>query len=597
MAETLLAVRDLRVSFAAPGREVAAVRGIDLDLHAHECLAVVGESGSGKSVTARALLGLAGPGATVRARQLSVAGTDLRGLTERQWRRVRGARIGLVSQDALTALDPLRTVGAEVAEALRNHERPSRPARAEKVLSLLTEVGLPEPALRAGQRPYELSGGQRQRALIASAIAAGPAVLVADEPTTALDVIGQAQLLELLAARRDAGTGLLLISHDLAVVARLADRIAVMYRGRIVEQGPAAALLAAPAHPYTRELLAAVPGTRPRGVRLSTRTGAAAAGGAACGYAPVCPLATDRCRTEEPPAAETGPGHTALCWRTAERLPAPPPLPVPRSAPVGEPVLEVCGLARSFGGRPAVREVSFTVGRGESLGVLGESGSGKSTVAAMVMGLLEPDAGTVTLLGTPWSGLPESRRRPLRDRLQLVHQDPLSAFDPRYSVQRIVGEALGATSPRAAARRREEITALLQRVGLDAGLLDRRPRQLSGGQRQRVALARALAPRPEVLVCDEPVSALDVSVQAQILDLFAEVRAELGLATVFISHDLGVIRHTCDRVIVLRAGTVVESGPVEDVFRAPAHPYTRELLAALPSPTASVRTEPTTTRS
>ncbi|HEX2314405.1 MAG TPA: ABC transporter ATP-binding protein [Thermomonospora sp.] len=587
-AEPLLVVEGLEVAFGSGRHRVRAVRGVDLTVRPGECLAVVGESGSGKSATARALLGLAGPGASVRAARLDLAGTDLTAVSRRGWREVRGGRIGLVPQDALASLDPLRTVGAEVGEALLNHRITDRRGRAARVVELLGRVHMPDPELRARQYPHQLSRGQRQRALIASALAAEPPLLIADEPTTALDVTVAAQVLDLLAENKSRGTAILLISHDLAVVARLADRIAVMHAGVVVEEGPAGTLLAAPAHPYTRELLAAVPTARVKGLRLSSPRDHAvedpAPGG--CAYAHRCPLANDRCRAEEPPLVPVG-ALGVRCLRVGEEPPAPPPRPRRAPADQGAVILEVTDVTKRFRGpdrrdHVAVEEVSFTLRAGETLGIVGESGSGKSTTANMVMGLLEPDAGEIRLLGRPWSHRPEAERREVRRHVQLVQQDPLGSFDPRYTVERIVGEGLGHPG-RGRARHRDRIVELLRLVRLDPALLDRRPAQLSGGQRQRVAIARALAPEPSVLVCDEPVSALDVSVQARILDLFADIQERLGLALLFISHDLGVIYHASDRMLVMRAGRVVEEGPVETVFRAPRHPYTRGLLTALPS--------------
>ncbi|PVC68606.1 ABC transporter ATP-binding protein [Streptomyces sp. CS081A] len=520
----LVTVEDLRISFGRGSRRTEVVHGVDLTLRAGECLALVGESGSGKTLTGRTLAGLTGPGATVTARTLDFDGRDLTALDERAWRRLRGAEIGLVLQDALVSLDPLRRVGAEIEESLANHGIGTRRDRPDRAVELLREVAVPAPERRARQFPHQLSGGQRQRALIASALAAGPRVLIADEPTTALDTTVQAQILDLLAARRHAGTALLLISHDLAAVARLADRIAVMRDGRIVESGPAAKVLAAPAHPYTRRLLDAVPDAR------AARRPSAGSGGA------------------------------------------------------GTEVLRADGLVKRYagpgGGTTALDGVSCVLHAGETLGVLGESGSGKSTLARIVLGLTEPDQGSVTLLGRPWSGAGERSRAALRGRIQLVQQDPLSSFDPRWTVERIVAEALGAGGRRAARRHRERVVELLGLVGMGPELLDRGPRGLSGGQRQRVAVARALAPEPDVLVCDEPVSALDVSVQAQVLEVFERVREQLGVALLFISHDLGVVRRVSDRVAVMRAGGVVETGPSEQVFTRPEHPWTRELLGA-----------------
>ncbi|GAA1838435.1 ABC transporter ATP-binding protein [Pseudonocardia ailaonensis] len=593
--DALLDVRDLAVRFPTRNGPIVAVREVSLTLRAGECLAIVGESGSGKSVTARSLLGLAGPTATIEATGMTFEGQHLLSLGEREWRRLRGARIGFVLQDALTSLDPLRRIEDEVAEPLDLHADLGRRERAERVRSLLSDVGIPDPEVRARQYPHELSGGLRQRALIASAIAAGPSLVVADEPTTALDVTIQAQVLDLLAAQRDAGTAILLISHDLTVVARMADHVAVMYAGVVVEEGPAEAILQDPVHPYTRALLAAAPtiGAR-RPVPVSVGRLAPPATGPGCHYRSRCSLADVRCEEELPPLRREGGGPVlARCWHADTHEIAPEAATaVAAPATSRARVLEVQGVSKRFrlarGRRlQAVDDVSFTVRAGEALGVVGESGSGKSTVARIALGMLAPDGGRVLLDGEAWSELRERERRPHRSRIQIVHQDPLSSFDPRFSVERIVGEALGRPGPRGAAANRSRIVELLHRVGLDASLLDRRGTQLSGGQRQRVAIARALGPDPDVLVCDEPVSALDVSVQAQILDLFDTLRRDLGTALLFISHDLGVIHRMCERVLVMKDGAIVEEGPVGAVLSTPRHPYTRELLAAVspaPSP-------------
>jgi peptide/nickel transport system ATP-binding protein len=524
MTDPLVSVEDLRVTFHLGRRTVEAVRGVSFDIRRGECLAIVGESGSGKSVTARALVGLVGPGADVRTGRFTLDGRDVRRYGPGDWRRLRGGFAGLVLQDALVSLDPLRTVGAEIGEVLRVHGVGTRRDRATRVRDLLADVHVPEPERRAGQYPHQLSGGLRQRALIASAIAGGPPLLIADEPTTALDVTVQAQILKLLAERRAAGSTLLLISHDLAVVAQLADRVLVMRNGRIVESGTTSSLLSGPEHAYTKKLLNAVPSAASRGRRLA------------------------------------GPGEMKAV----------------RPAPGV--VVRAEALRKRYGHQTVVEDVGLTIRRGEIVGLVGESGSGKTTVAQLLFGLVPPTSGTVTFEDAPWTGLPERRRRPLRRRLQLISQDPLSSFDPRWTVGRIVAEALP---------RRAPVVPLLERVGLGPDLLDRYPRQLSGGQRQRVAIARALAPRPSLIICDEPVSALDVSVQAQVLDLLADIRATDGTALLFISHDLGVVHHLADRVLVMRDGRIVESGPVEEVFHAPGHEYTRALLDAVPTLTAA----------
>ncbi|MEU6718471.1 ABC transporter ATP-binding protein [Nonomuraea sp. NPDC046802] len=516
---SLVKVDDLRVAFGA----TPVVHGVSFEIGAGECLALVGESGSGKSVTARTLVGLTGGGARVTAGELTFDGQDLTRLRERGWRRLRGGRIGFVLQDALVSLDPLRKVGKEIEEVLAAHTDLSGAARKSRVRELLTSVGVPEPELRAGQLPQELSGGLRQRALIAAALAGDPELIIADEPTTALDVTIQAQVLGLLAGIKAEGRSLLVISHDLAVVARLADRVAVMKDGVIVEQGPAAQVLRQPAHDYTRRLLRAIPAEHTKGTRLSDGT----------------------------PSA-------------------------PRRAP-GKVVLRAEGIGKSFGGRPAVEDVSFTLHAAETLGIVGESGSGKTTTARIALGLTSPGTGAVEIHGRPWTRGDRAQRRDV----QVVYQDTLASFDPRYTVAKVLAEALAVAGvPRA--RRRERSVELLELVGLGAGYLERRPLKLSGGQRQRVAIARALAPSPSVIVCDEPVSALDVSVQAQVLDLLEDVQRETGVAYLFISHDLGVVHHLCDRVLVMKDGGVVEEGPVGTVFREPAHPYTKELVAAIP---------------
>ncbi|MFJ6658985.1 dipeptide ABC transporter ATP-binding protein [Streptomyces sp. NPDC091377] len=604
----LLSVEGLDVTFGRV-EPVRAVRDVSFTLRRGECLAVVGESGSGKSVTARTLLGLTGARAGVRARRLEFDGVDLTALSEREWRTVRGRRIGLVLQDALVSLDPLRTVGAEIRETLGTHGLARGAEARERTLALLSDAGIPDPRRRAAEHPHQLSGGLRQRALIASALSGTPELLVADEPTTALDVTVQAQILDLLARLVREDTALLLISHDLAVVARLADRVAVMYGGRIVEQGPAQDVLKDPRHPYTRALLAAVPTFASKGTRLSAPApeGRAAAGPDGCPYAARCPAADTRCRTELPAPPTAPEGHQTLCWHPDTALaPAPPraadpvfaglpsPLrkapPADLSAPVreGGPLLEVREVSKRFrsGGtlHTAVEDVSFRIGAGETLGLVGESGSGKTTTARMVLGLEEPDAGSVRFEGGPWSGLRERQRRERRPRLQVVHQDPLGSFDPRHDVRRILTEAVARAGVARGRPRSARVAELLGQVGLPARLGARRPLELSGGQRQRVAIARALATRPRLLVCDEPVSALDVSIQAQVLDLLAQLRRELDLALLFISHDLGVVHHVSDRVVVMKDGRLVESGPVGQVFTNPSHPYTRELLISLPRP-------------
>jgi peptide/nickel transport system ATP-binding protein len=554
--QPLVEVAGLRVRFGGR-RGDPVVDGISFTLNRGECLALVGESGSGKSVTARTLVGLTGAGAHVEAERLRFGGRDLSRFSARTWRQVRGGRIGFVMQDALSSLDSLRPVGREIAESVRLHLPLTRAQRERLVLKLLTDVGVPEPEFRATQYPRELSGGLRQRALIASAIACGPELVIADEPTTALDATIGAQVIELLGSLKTSDTGLLIISHDLSVVASLADRVAVMRAGQIVEQGPTGEVLRSPAHDYTKALLAAVPSASSKGTRLSYAQSALGV-----------------------PRASQTPGPASAAMRASADG---------ARANDGQPVVSARNLVRAFTGqdkvrRTAVADVSFELFSGETLGIVGESGSGKTTTARMVVGLQEPDAGRVFIRGREWAALNAADQRAERKRVQYVYQDPLSSFDPRYTVERVIAEALRvAVAPGREGREgQERMTRLLELVALDDSFRRRRPIELSGGQRQRVAIARALATDPEVLVLDEPVSALDVSVQARILDLLADLQEQLGVAYLFISHDLGVIHHMCDRVLVMKDGAIVESGDVEDVFRSPRQDYTRALLDAIP---------------
>ncbi len=579
----LLAVAGLTVDFVTRRSQTTAVQDVSFTVHRGECLAIVGQSGSGKSVTARALLGLTGTGSVVRADGLSFAGVGLTGLDDGGWRQIRGRQIGYVLQDALTSLDPLRRVGDEVREPIDVHRLGSRKERAARAVDLLRDVGVPEAAQRARQYPHELSGGLRQRVLIASALAANPSLIIADEPTTALDVTVQAQVLSLLASKRDQGTALLLISHDLTVVAGIADRVAVMEYGRIIEEGPVQQVLDAPRHPHTVALLAAAPSLP----CLAKPLGPASASG------PVTP-------------GRLVDGLESVARESATLELGGPAPATPEPTPPLVDVQAVTKRFRTLSGHTqvAVRDVSLQLQPAGAVGIVGESGSGKTTLTQMILGMTEPDSGMVHLDGQRWSGRRERDRRPVRPRLQAIYQDPLSSFDPRFTVARIVGEAIGAAAGGAGGGRlgrvrgragRERIAALLGEVGLDAGLLDRYPTQLSGGERQRVAIARALAPQPDVLVCDEPVSALDVFIQAQILALLGRIRRERKMALLFVSHDLAVVSQVCDQVVVMKDGAVVEAGDVQSVFGAPRHPYTRSLLDAVSPVVLPAGRQPTAT--
>jgi peptide/nickel transport system ATP-binding protein len=550
----LLSVRNLRVAYEAGNRRVEAVRGVDLEIGRGEVVAIVGESGSGKTTTAQAIIHLLDPAARVVADELSFDGTELSTLGRGQWREVRGARIGLIPQDPVVSLDPVKKVGEQVAEALRVHRLATRRQAAVRAVELLELAGLSEPALRATQFPHQLSGGMKQRALIAAALAPEPELLIADEPTSALDVTVQKQILDHLSSLvRERGTAVLLITHDLAVAADRADRILVMRGGEVVEQGTAAEVLGRPRHPYTRSLVAAAPalsgGRLAPSASVQERPGADAASG--------------------PSQAESGSQPLASSGAA------------PRT-----PLLSVTGLVKDFPGAGraklrAVNEVGFDIARGETFALVGESGSGKSTTARLVARLETATAGRVELDGQDYTHARGERLRQLRRRLQLVYQNPYASLDPRFTVAEAVEEPLRAFgAPREARARR--VAELIELVALPASFGTRRPAELSGGQRQRVAIARALALAPDLVILDEAVSALDVSVQAQILQLLTDLQAELGLAYLFITHDLAVVRQIADRVGVMQGGRLVEAGAAADILESPSDDYTRRLLEAIP---------------
>ncbi|HZV75319.1 MAG TPA: ABC transporter ATP-binding protein [Conexibacter sp.] len=609
--EPLLRVDDLCVRFTRGEQVVEAARGMSFEVGRGECLALVGESGSGKSVSALAVMGLLPEGRSdVAAGSVQFEGRELLGLPEAELRRVRGGQIGMIFQDPLSSLNPVIRIGHQIEEGLRFHLGLRGGRARARALELLQLVGIPDATRRIDDYPHQFSGGMRQRAMIAMAVSCNPRLLIADEPTTALDVTIQAQVLELL--RRlstELDTSLILITHDLGVAAGFADRVAVAYAGRVVETGPAEQLLARPRHPYTGGLLASLPRLdRPRAARLRAIGGAPpdpTRTHAGCPFRSRCTFAVERCAAEEPPLLELSPARRSACWVQPEDAePNATPAPSPSEAPAAPaaaggdgdaPLLAVHdlrvwfpieggALRRRTGWVQAVDDVSFEIRRGETLGLVGESGSGKSTAARAVMRLLDASSGAIEFDGQDLLGLDGRALRQARRRLQMVFQDPYSSLDPRQSVGEIVAEPLRVHRLAAGAAARERVVELLTQVGLDPSFVRRFAHELSGGQRQRVGIARALALQPDLIVCDEPVTALDVSVQAQVINVLEELQKALGLSYLFIAHDLAVVRHIADRVAVMHLGRIVEIGPVLELYERPLHPYTVALLSAAPIP-------------
>jgi peptide/nickel transport system ATP-binding protein len=607
-AGALLELDGLTLGYRTARGTVRALDDVSLAVRRGEAMGLVGESGSGKSSLVLAVLGLLGREAEATARRAAFDGEDLRAAAAS----LRGRRIGTVFQDPAAALNPALAVGLQVAEPLMEHRGMPRAAALDRAVALLGEVGIPDPEAVARAYPHQLSGGMKQRAAIATALACEPDLLLLDEPTTALDVTVEAQILDLLdGLRRRRGVSLLLVSHNLGIVDRLCDALTVLYAGRVVESGPAAAVLEAPRHPYTRGLLAALPrADRGRLARLAPIPGGLpdlTRPGAGCNFKPRCPFAVPRCG--EPQLLHGDGGHAVRCHRADAVAGVPWPVEAPGEAvrrpartagAAAVPLLAADGLAKSFrlggalprlrlrGGRPrllrsptvaAVDGVSFSIGRGEVLGLVGESGSGKSTLGRLALRLLAADAGQLAFDGV---AVPASPGAEFRRRAQIVFQNPDSSLNPRQTVAQAVRRPLARFGLARGAAAEAEVDRLLALVRLPTDHRERYPHQMSGGEKQRVGIARALASRPDFLVCDEAVSALDVSVQAAVLNLFTELRDALGVAMLFISHDIGVIAHVADRVAVMYRGAVVEEGPVAAVLRPPYHPYTEALLSAVP---------------
>ena len=636
----LLEVTDLRVSFPSEDGRVNAVRGVNLTVGRGEVLALVGESGSGKSVTSTAVMGLLDESAQISG-SVRLHGTELLGRDDDYMSKIRGTQVSMVFQDPLSALTPVYTVGAQIVEALQIHNPKMDRRRAwDRAVELLELVGIPNPEVRARAYPHEFSGGMRQRAVIAIAIANDPNLIIADEPTTALDVTIQAQILDVLrTAQKETGAGVIMITHDLGVVAGMADRVAVMYAGRIVEAGDVDDIFYRSRMPYTIGLLGSLP-------RLDAKKDSALATlegnppslldlPAGCPFAPRCPMAVEECLAGEPDllpvrdaADDAGPANADDADDTANAVAGPPAagaqysacrrmkeierenldytdiFPVPTlktpdslTLPHSErtevvratdlvkefPLMKGAVFKRRVGTVHAVDGISFDVREGETLAIVGESGCGKTTTLMEVLGLQAPQRGRIVVLGKDTASMGRADRRAVRRDLQIVFQDPMASLDPRQPIFDIIAEPLRANGWRRAdiAPRVDE---LMELVGLEPSHANRYPRNFSGGQRQRIGIARALALEPKLLVLDEPVSALDVSIQAGVINLLDELRATLGLSYLFVAHDLSVVRHIADRVAVMYLGKIVEVGDVDAIFDAPAHPYTQALLSAIPIP-------------
>ncbi len=595
--DATLEVRDLTVEITTPAGLIRPVDGVSLHLAPGETLALVGESGSGKSLTATAVMGLLPPEARPFAVTVAFVGRDLFGMAERERRALRGDRIAMIFQDPMSSLNPVMRVGEQVVEAIRAHRPVSAKAARAEALALFRRVGIADPEARLDAFAHELSGGMRQRAMIAIALANRPQLIIADEPTTALDVTVQAQIVELLAElQRETGAALVFITHNLGLVAEIADRVAVMYAGQVVEQGPVAEVFTSPRHPYTAALIAAVPepGRDPVGIPGVVPQPHAWPSG--CRFAPRCRFAAEACGV---PVGLVETGSRAVRCVRADTLGALAP-PAPRAAEreavagasnVGAPLVVARSLTKTFHragffrqgpGVQAVAGVDLTVHRGEALGVVGESGSGKSTIGRLLLGLIPPTSGTVQFEGRDLTTLAPTAWRAERRHMQIVFQDPFGSLDPRRRVGAQIEDGLRLHGLCPPAERAAKVRGLLERVGLDPAYASRFPHEFSGGQRQRIGIARALAVEPRFLVADEPVSALDVSIQAQIVELLSDLRRDLGLALLFISHDLPVVRQLCDRVVVLYLGRVMEVGPAATVLDQPRHPYTQALASATP---------------
>ena len=594
----VLKIEGLCVAFRQGKGTVRAVDNASFDIRRGEMMALVGESGSGKSVTALSLMGLL-PEATsvIEGGSAVFEGIDLLKASEAKLGDLRGSRISMVFQEPMTALNPVLTIGWQLCEVLKRHEKLSADECRMRAVELLEKVGVADAERRISEYPHNMSGGMRQRVMIAMALACRPELLIADEPTTALDVTVQAQIMDLLGdLRKEFGTAVLLITHNLALVREQADRVAVMYAGNIVEQADRETLFANPSHPYTRLLLKAIPSMEKRGTSLASIAGQVPAPSEklpGCRFAPRCPYASPECENGRPALKNVGDGHLVACVKSMNGADEQKNKSAQNAKDMGDVLLEVSGLTVHFPVKGswfsrkrevvhAVENVSLGLRRGETLALVGESGCGKTTVGKALMRLVEPTCGSVKLDGVDLSLLKARELKPYRKRMQMIFQDPFASLDPRQMVGETIAEGMDAHGLHMDDRQKV-LKGLLEKVGLPSDSLGRYPHQFSGGQRQRIGLARALAVEPDIIICDECTSALDVSVSAQILNLLKTLQFSMQLSYLFITHDLSVVGYIADRIAVMYLGRIVEQGSAEDVLKHPVHPYTRALMESAPS--------------